>query len=420
VGQGLAKLSAQRADPTEQDYRDAVETTIRFFDAGGSHYEAVAQTRAISTPERPPPTPEADLREVARVMSGWATTYDGARTIVTDKLQGDAALARRLGQSYSTALTKLHALSKRAPRVNVIIVAAPGKDDDQFIKNAAAYAKTYFGKGAGGAVVEVREGIASLDAMLGAVEAAQPERLVGRVDIFAHGTIEPSNQLKLAGRWHTADQIEAAMNARALTSAYLQSTSRFDATSVIEFHGCRLGGGEGDRFLGTAGKAFGGEHGQETVGYDQRFFPRRYQVNWRGTQVVETEKDVYATNSLPVRITGGKPKVREANRKRFIKDFEAEAIRLFDALVAGSQEGRSFMTPAEAAAPQQLSRDRKVAVMRAMYDANGAWLLGFLHPAHSVPDVDPVSAVGSDKYTFTRERDAWESHTLRVRAGTGP
>jgi hypothetical protein len=409
----LADLRVQRLGTSDGERREAVETMLRFFDSAGRHYEEVARIRESERPPAPPP-PDASLREVADVMARWRQTHDQWQRVVTD-LGGDAVLARRLADSYGRALTGLRRLISGAPRVNVVIVAAPGRDDDQFISNASAYARTYYGQSRGGDVVVVREGVDSLDALLGAVEDAAPERLVGRVDIFAHGTIEPSNQLKLAGRWHTADQVEAAMNARSLTSAYVQSASRFDARSAIEFHGCRLGGGEGQRFLGAAGRAFGGERGQETAGYDQRWFPRRYQLDWRGHPVLDTGADIYDATSLPVRRGSGSPARREADKRVFIAQFERHAIRWFDTVVSGSREVETFLAPDERLVGTRLPAPRKIQVMRSMYDANGAWLLGFLHPAHSVPDLDPQAAVGRDAYTFTRERQAWESHVLRVR-----
>jgi hypothetical protein len=411
----LTGLSVQRLDG-DAEKRQAVEALIRFFDSAGQHYDEVARVRRVPSPPRTP-VPGADLREVADVMVRWRRTYDEWQRTVAG-LANSQALGRRLADSYARALTGLRQLASRAPRVNVVIVAAPGRDDDQFIANAAAYARTYYGRPARpDDVVVVREGVDSLEALLGAVEDAAPERFVGRVDIFAHGTIQPSNQLKLAGRWHTADQIEGVMNARALTSAAIQSATRFDAQSTIEFHGCRLGGGEGERFLGAAGRALGGERGQETAGYDQRWFPRRYQVDWRGHHVVTTDADIYGPSALPIRRGSGRQARREADQRVFVQQFERHAIRLFDTVVSGSRELESFLPPDQRLVGTRLPAARKVEVMRQMYDANGAWLLGFMHPASRVPDLDPAGAAARNDYTFTREREAWDSHVLRVRTG---
>lgn len=416
-----ALLSVQRDGPrtaTDADRRTFVELLVRFFDGAADFYHTRAMVQAApALPRMPHPTPEANLAEIARVMAAWKPAYDNGRQIITDSLHGDAALTGQLRRSYERALEALHGLARNGPRVNVVLVAAPGRDDDQFIANAAAYARTYFGRPAvPGDTVVVVEGIGSLDALLAAVEGAQTERMVRRVDVFAHGTIEPSNQLKLAGRWHTAAQLEAALSARRLTSEHLQSATRFDAGSTLEFHGCRLGAGEGERFLRAAGQAVGGDRGQQAVGYRQRWFPRRFQLNWRGHPVTDTGRDVYGDNAVPMRFTRGGERQRVANRNRFVADFERHAVRLFDEVVAGSAELRSFATAAEVAAGT-FSRARKIEIMRAMYDANGAWLLGFLHPAHQVPDLDPTQALPRDDYTFTREHAAWESQTLRIRVG---
>jgi len=411
-----APLPVQRRGP-QDDKRAFVREVIDFF-TGASHFYAtkaeVIQQRVQAG--RPPPAAEATLREIARILPSWKTTYDGARQIVTTDLGNDATLTTELRTGYESALVSLHRLAADAPRVNVILVAAPGQDDDAFIANATAYARTYFTRPPPGDTVVVVEGVASLEALFSAVEAAEPERMVRRVDIFAHGTIQPSNQLKLAGRWHTADQIEAALDARRLTSEHIQSATRVDARTTIEFHGCRLGGGDGETFLGAAGRAIGGSRGQAVTGYRERWFPRRYQVNWRGHAVTDTAADIYGPQALPISRGGGAARVRTANRDRFIRDFEAHTLRMYDQVVSGSLEAKAFLTPQEIAGGG-LSRDRKIAVMREMYDRNGAWLIGFLNPQHQVPDLDPTQALPRNDYTFTREHDAWDHRTLTVRSG---
>jgi hypothetical protein len=411
-----APLPVQRRGP-QDDKRAFVREVIDFFTGASRFYDTKAEvTQRRVQAGRPPPAADATLREIGRILPSWKTTYDGARQIVTTDLGNDATLTTELRTGYESALVSLRRLAADAPRVNVILVAAPGRDDDAFIANATAYARTYFARPPSGDTVVVVEGIASLDALFSAVESAQPERMVRRVDIFAHGTIQPSNQLKLAGRWHTADQIEVALDARRLTSEHIQSATRVDARTTIEFHGCRLGGGEGEAFLGAAGRAIGGRRGQAVTGYRERWFPRRYQVNWRGHAVTDTAADIYGPQALPISRGRGAARARVANRDRFVRDFEAHALRMYDQVVSGSLEAKAFLTPQEMAAGG-LSRDRKIAVMRQMYDRNGAWLLGFLNPQHQVPDLDPTRALPRDDYTFTREHEAWERRTLTVRSG---
>jgi hypothetical protein len=391
-----------------------VNEVIEFLEGATRYYDTKAGViRSRAGLGQPPPPADVTLREIARILPSWRTTYDNARQIVGSDLGNDAMLTAKLGSSYEAALGALRRMTADAPRVNVVLVAAPGRDDDMFIRNATAYARTYFTRPPSGDTVVVVEGVASLDQLFAGVESAQPERMVRRVDIFAHGTIQPSNQLKLAGRWHTADQIEVALDARRLTSEYLQSASRFDAHTTVEFHGCRLGGGEGERFLGAAGRAFGGVRGQAVVGYRERWFPRRYQVDWRGHPVTDTASEVYGPQALPISRGRGSTRQRIANRDRFVRDFEAHALRLFDQVISGSLEARSVLAPQELNGA--VSRDRKIEVMREMYDWNGAWLLGFLHPAHRVPDLDPAAALRRRDYTFTREHEAWENRTLTVR-----
>jgi hypothetical protein len=416
----IHRVPAIQRDPaSEADYRSYIETLVSFFNGAASAYAAREHLMIVDrSVGLPTPPPEATLQQIAQILPRWTTAYDNGQQVIRTSLHNEAGLANRLRSSYESALSSLHKLARHAPRVNVVLIAAPGGDDDRFIAHAAAYARTYYGQPASpGDTVVVIEGVSTLDGLLGGIETANPERMIRRVDIFAHGTINPSNQLKLAGRWHTTGQLQDALGARQLTSQYLQSATRFDATSTVEFHGCRLGGGEGEEFLRAAGQAMGGGRAQEVVGYRQRLFPQRIQLEWRGNPVVSTTRDIYGSDALPISAGRGSSAQRQANRDRFIRDFEAHAIRVFDGAVAGSTELRTFATARELAAGV-FSRERKIEIMRAMYDADGAWQLAFLHPAHA-PDanVDPARAVQSSDYTYTRERDAWENQTLRIRVG---
>ena len=166
-------------------------------------------------------------------------------------------------------------------------------------------------------------------------------------------------------------------------------------------------------------QAVGGEHGQEVTGYEQRWFPRNYTITWRysgpgpdyNEPVTSAADDIYGPDALPDRND------HPEDHDPFIRRFEKHAIKLFDTVVAGSLEVDKYLT-AEERDGGEVTRERKIEIMKAMYDENQAWLLGFLHPKSNPPQTYPLRAVGEKKFTFTRETEAWENRVLRVRVPT--
>jgi len=445
----IVRRDVEQAEPGEAEYRSFVQATIRVFAAAATRYSTVGPPDVLSRliqeeRDRVPPGgplvtlmrdlaaieegtrraaqgPQVMLDEIARILQGWRQTYDGAQRVVSERLDGDADLAERLRATYQQAIEALHRSARSqtsATRVNVNVIAAPpGPGGDEFIENAADYARAYYGSPlhSGDEVVTV-EGVDSLDALFSAVEGAHPERMIRRVDIFAHGTINPGNQIRFGAEWNTAEEIQAAAAARRFRSSYIQSASRFDESSAMELHACRLGTGTGGHsFLETAGRALGGAHGQRVTGYTERWFPRRYQVSWEYTDtsgsfnepVVNTANDIYGPNALPDR--NGKTQ----DHAPFIARFENHAVQIFDQAMAGSPEVQTHLSAAERGG-QPVTRDRKIQIMRTLYDADQAWVLGFQHAEADPPDVAPATAVGEEAYTFTSETEAWQSRTLTV------
>lgn len=370
-----------------------------------------AMQRAIS--------PEGLLLEIGRILTGWRGIYDAIREIITGHLAGNAALSDLLRSRYQAAIEALHrSVRDRTPRVSINLIAAPPAAGDNFIANATAYAQAYFeSPQQDGDEVETTEGIASPSALLDTVQSTRPERMIRRVDIFAHGTINPTNQIRFGPTWYTVADIEAAAQGRQYESRYIQSVARFDDRSVMEVHACRLGGGTGQHFLEATGRAMGGEHGQSVTGYIQRWYPYRFEVFWtrnnaRGVQVhnervANTDTDIYGSNALPDR------NGYRADHNPFVTRFENYAVQVFDDVVAGSLEVRSFLNIAERAGGA-VTRPRKIEIMRAMYDQNRAWLLGFLHPAAGPAPGDARAAAATADYTFTSETADWQSHLLTV------
>ena len=439
----------EQATPTEDDYRDWVLAVIQLFTAAAQRYRIspVSASRItladlfreewqersgavgilaqlvrligsfIEAMQRAA-SPEGLLLEISRILTEWQRVYDGARGFITDHLAGDVTLAEQLRSSYQAAIEALHrSVRDLTPRVNINLIAEPPAPGDDFITNATAYANSYFARPQqGDDVVQTIEGIASPAALLDNVERIRPERLIRRVDIFAHGTIDPSNQIRFGPTWHTIADIEAAANNRQYESRYIQSAARFDDRSIMEIHACRLGGGTGQRFLEGMGRALGGEHGQSVTGYTDRWYPYRFEIFWtynaggvqvHNERVVNTQNDIYGPNALPDRF--GQP----GDHNGFINRFENYAVQTFDDVVAGSIEAQSFLNAAEQAGGP-VTRARKIEIMRAMYDQNEAWLLGFLHPAAGVAPGDARAAEASADYTFTSENADWQARVLTV------
>jgi hypothetical protein len=226
--------------------------------------------------------------------------------------------------------------------------------------------------------------------------------MIRRIDIFCHGTIEPTHQIRFGATWFRIDQIEATAAARAARGRTLQNQTRFDGSTTIELHACRLGAPEGDPaqsgmavtrgedFLRGFGGALGGQRGQETVGYVQRWVPRRVVIDG-----ISSTSDVGTTG-------------------RRARAFDQLAVQTFDSVMVGSMELDSQLTDAERqGAP--ITRARKVEIMRRLFDdAGGAWMIGYQYSTADPTPGDPVARRATAQDTFTNEAN-WGHLVLRVR-----
>jgi hypothetical protein len=254
----------------------------------------------------------------------------------------------------------------------------------------------------------MQEQIASPDELFDAIETTEPDRMIRRIDIFCHGTIEPTHQIKFGTTWFRVDQIQAAAAARARSGRTLQNQTRFDGSTVIELHACRLGAPtaqpgrsgmaatHGDDFLRGFGESVGGGRGEQVTGYVQRWVPRRFSF----------------------------PGVRSTSRLsgRQARLFDRIAVQTFDAVMAGSVELQSQLTDAEKAPGYVFSEARKIEIMRHLYDAaGGAWLIGHQYSTERPQSTDPVRDRPRARDTFTNEKD-WTHLVLNVRvpATSGP
>jgi hypothetical protein len=418
-------------EPTDVHRRHFVDEAIEFLEGSAARWEAVAaaangptppqgparagaeqapapsptDARAPATPvqaRRAEPPARLDPERLRTVLRGLLDTYEGSRRILEQQLAGDTARQERLQAAYVSAVEAARRAAVATSRVDLVLIAAPRTGADVFIDNATTYAQLYFGRSAAGETVQQVTAIDSPAALLDAIEAVAPERMMGRIDIFAHGTIEPTHQIRFGDHWYSIAQIEAVVAARARSGATLQNQTRFDGSTVIELHACRLGAAtsepghdpasptRGEDFLGTVGRAAGGERGQTVIGYEQRWAPRRFVFPG-----VSSTADVGATGRRAVA-------------------FDRIAAQTWDAVMAGSVEGNSQLTDAERQPGATISRERKIEIMRRLFDAaGGAWLIGHQYSGAFPQSVDPARDVRRDRDTFSSEAD-WERRVLRV------
>lgn len=419
------------ATPQRKDYEEFVDAAVRYLRDAADYYGTLASSARLPAGPQPPgrapaggrasanqpggrlpgetapgtghaAPPAAAGLEPARLeaaLTKLRETYDSAREINDSHLDGGRARADRLREAYGAALDAARSAAADSGRVNIVLIAAPKDRSDGFIANATTYATLYMHRVAKGDTVTQAEGFDSPEALFDAIEKAEPNRMIRRVDVFCHGTIEPTHQMKFGNTWFRLSQIREAAAKRAAAGSTIASQTRFDGSTVIEFHACRLGApkgepgtsGEavssGEEFLTGVGAALGGERGQQVVGYEQRWVPRRFTIPG-------------------VRSTASLKGARAAA-------FDRIAVQVFDAL-AGSFEIQTRLTEAELAGAA-VTRARKVEIMRTLYDAaGGAWLIGHQYSTAVPQSTDPVRDVPGKRDTFTNERD-WQHLVLKVR-----
>ena len=227
----------------------------------------------------PPPTGSTESwRDCADLRGRQGNHRAGAR-----RRPGPARAART---AYLDAASAARAAATSTGRVNIVVVAAPKAADDHFITNATTYARLYISRVAPGDT-NVQATSDSPDALFDLIETAEADRMIRRIDIFCHGTIEPTHQIKFGTTWFRIDQIEAVAAARAARAAPCRcapvSTARprsscTPAASVPRATRDGMAVTHGQDFLRGVSGAVGGRRGQETVGYVQRWVPRRFEV----------------------------------------------------------------------------------------------------------------------------------------------
>lgn len=416
-GGGSAGAAASAPDPGA-----TVDAAVRALDAETTRLRAVAAKAAGGENAANPPTTPAEgapqstpgaasggltAETLTETLAGLERTYDGARTVLEDKLPGDDARRDRLRAAYVGAGAAARAAAPSLPRVNLVIIAHPGTKEEEavgFIPNATTYAELYYGTGQAGEVVETITQVSTVAGLFDAIEGTRKDRLIGRVDIFAHGTINPSHQLKLADTWHRIGDFEQEARARAGKAATLSTHSRVDSSTVIELHACRLGAPQGVQdttqqpastgtaFVAGFGTAIGGERGQSVTGYAQRWVPKVYRLT-----------DLKG-NPAPM------PKPGHPLRKAFDKI----ALDVWKASMAGGSEARALMTPQERTAGT-VTDARAIEIMAKQYESKGAWYIGYQYSTSTPTTTNrPEKDVQAKERTFTAETADWQSQVLTV------
>lgn len=413
---------------TTEDRQSFVDAAIRYLQASTDHWRAVARiadaprpggaprtgrqddSAPAATPAQAPSCPSGlgrlDPERLRTVLQVLLDTYDNSRRVIDGYLGGDPDRQARLQVAYVAATEAARSAAASSGRVNLVLVAAPKGVGDAFIVNATRYAELYFSRAQIGDTVQQVTDVDSPAALFDAIETAAPDRMMRRIDIFAHGTIEPTHQIKFGTSWFTIAELEAAAATRSRTGVTLRSQTRFDGSTTIELHACRLGAAtsqpgqhadtptSGTDFLSSFGMAAGGARGHQVVGYEQRWAPRRFSIPG-----IDSSADVGTTG-------------------RRAQAFDDMAVRIWDTAMAGGIEAQSQLTDAERQPNAVLARDRKVEIMRRLYDeGGGAWLIGHQYSGASPQSSNPVRDVRRGRDTFSNEAD-WGHRVLRITVPT--
>ncbi|HET8927446.1 MAG TPA: hypothetical protein VFN24_06400 [Microbacterium sp.] len=391
---------------------DAEAVRLRAVAARAAGGDAAAKPPAGTAEGAPQTTPGAangglTAEKLAETLGDLEKTYESARTVLESDLPGDDARRDRLRTAYVAAGTAARAAAPSIPRVNLVIIADPGSKEEEavgFIANATTYASIYYGTGQSGEVVETITRVSTVGALFDAIEGTRRDRLIGRIDIFAHGTIDPTHQMKLADSWHRVGAFEQEAKRRAGKAATLATRSRVDASTVIELHACRLGAPRGSTdtaqqpattgsdFLTGFGTAVGGERGQTVTGYAQRWVPKVYQLT-----------DLKGNPAAM-------PKPGDPRRRA----FEKIALDVWKKAMAGGAEARALMTPQERTAGT-VTDARAIEIMAAQYEQRGGWYIGFQYAMPKPTSSNrPEQDVRTAERTFTAENADWQSRLLTV------
>jgi len=425
TGSQQVPITAQEPPaPTSEEHRASLDAIIDYFKCVSDMYGASSE--GASGAQGCVPREQLTLEIAHGLLAGIEWFYDMGIHKINAYLNSDENEIRRLSEAFLSSITSLRMALHGAPRVNYVLVGEPHDANDTFTQNSVRYADTYYSDLPEGGVVVKDYSIAGVADLFNAVESECPERMIGRIDIFAHGIIntyesengiveKEENALRFGQDEVTLAEMEAEAQGRQFTGKYLSNMTRFDRDTVIELHACRTASGEGPSFLEGMGRALGGNRGQTVIGYEQRWAPRPFVMSWQYTEsngtfhsraVRNTATDVYGPNALPDR------NGCEEDHGPFIERWEENAVQLFDVAVQGGFEVQKYLTVEELGGFEP-SRERKISIINAMYDENQALVLGFMYSTPTTPpeNIDPLQMVERPSETLTSEPD-WETLVL--------
>lgn len=392
------------AQPVLSPYEIFVQEAVRSID----------RAAVLQSLRQPGSSDEQTFEQIRSVLEVIRSTYDNAQEIISLHLSDRRELIEQLQSSYQQAVEIIYQAAGERPRVNIVLIAAMEEDtsseDDSivdFLENAQGYANTYLSEPASeGDNAVIVENISTLSSMLDAIESTQSERMVRRIDIFAHGRNVPENGIKFGSQWYSIDRIESEIQSRASQSGFIQNTARFDSNSIIEIHSCNLGEGlgshggiaHGEQFLTTIGRAIGGIRDQQVIGYQEFFNPQRFLFNLPGGGTLSNTGELEGS-------------VEE--------EFNHYALNLFNS-IEQSIEIRRYLTDEDEIELYEdnqlstLSTGRKIDIMRQMYnpnefDSEPGWRFAYMYPARS-------DAPSTRTFTGT---SGWEDRLTTVRVNTG-
>lgn len=405
-------LEKERRALRKLRYHRTVENAVNAF-------KRTARQLPRTWPTTRPRSQRARVARKLRMLQVALRSYSMALQIIRSKLQNNEQLRNRLRASYRNLVRTIYRTIRLKKRVNIVLVATGFTNNDPLVRQTTAYARAYYGHNS-----VIHTDVYSLKNLLDLIETTHPEQMISRIDIFCHGL---GGLIWFGNEMYHLGHVTMEIQNRAYHGKAIQREERFDRRSVIELHACYTGstpiptqqGRNRNDFLTAVGEAIGGRQGQTIVGYKHWYKILEYVRSWsyRGRKhpYQNLARDLYGPNALPFRVMSDRKKALRM-RGFLIERFRKYAIRLFDSVVKHSFEVQRFLTANERRTGK-VTPQRKVAIMRTMYDASRGlgWLLALQYSGdRRIRKKNPIEAIKQRRIIFTGERKQWRTSTVRI------
>ena len=242
------------ATPARRDYEEFVDEAIRFLDGARDNYRTIAQIAQVqaaagaggaqqqpaagqqAAPQQEAPSPQAPAQQ-APAQQAPAAAPPAAPGLSPDRLhrvlegccrptrapgdhrrsssRGDQTRAARLRTAYlGRRVGGARRRDEHRPSEHRHRRRAEGGQRSLHHERDDLRAALLLARRARGHDVQATQ-IDTPDALFDLIETTEPDRMIRRIDIFCHGTIEPTHQIKFGATWFRIEQIESVAAARA-------------------------------------------------------------------------------------------------------------------------------------------------------------------------------------------------------------